>query len=138
MRVLLDSFVCEIERLDGTIIIGGKSMGGRVASRILIESKAKGCIALGYPFHPPGRPSKLRVDHLPEILKPLLIIQGTRDPFGKAEEKPEQYLSKESRLYWLQDGDHSFCTRKSSPRTKEQNLELAIDAMARFVCSLGA
>ena len=136
MQVLLDSFINEIERLDGNIIIGGKSMGGRIASRVLTESKAIASIALGYPFHPPGRPTKLRVDHLSSIAKPMLIVQGTRDPFGKPEENLEQYLSDSSEIHWLLDGDHSFATRKSSPKTTEENLSAAVEVMERFIKSL--
>ena len=136
MPILLESFMYEINRLEGNIIIGGKSMGGRVASRILMESKAHACIALGYPFHPPGRPNKLRVEHFEHIAKPMLIIQGMRDPFGKPEENLEEYLSKNMHIHWLSDVDHSFSTRKSSPRTTEQNIAMAVDAMNSFILSL--
>ena len=136
MPILLESFISEINRLEGNIIIGGKSMGGRVASRVLMESKAHACVALGYPFHPPGRPNRLRVDHFDNIVKPMLIIQGMRDPFGKPEEKLEEYLSKSMSLHWLVDGDHSFSTRKSSARTTEQNIAMAVDAMSSFISSL--
>ena len=135
MPILLDSFMKEIDRLDGTIVIGGKSMGGRIASRILMTSKAQACIAFGYPFHPPGRTHKLRVEHLAGILKPFLVIQGTRDPFGKPEENLEQYLSKTTKMHWLLDGDHSFSTRTSSSRTHEQNLTAAVHTMHTFIRS---
>ena len=138
MPILLDSFVREIERLDGTVIIGGKSMGGRVASKVLMDSKARACIGFGYPFHPPGRPNKLRVDHFDLLTKPMLIIQGTRDPFGKPEENLAQYLSHTMRIQWLLDGDHSFSTRKKSSRTKEQNILIAIDAIDTFIRSLNS
>ena len=136
MPVLLDSFIHEIHKLEGSIIIGGKSMGGRVASRVLMESKARACIALGYPFHPPGRPNKLRVEHFESIVKPMLIVQGNRDPFGKPEENLEQYLSKSMHIHWLPDGEHSFSTRKSSVITTEQNIAMAVDAMNSFIRSL--
>ena len=136
ISVLLDSFTNEIEQIDGSVVIGGKSMGGRIASKILMKTKAKGCIVLGYPFHPPGRLNTLRVDHLSEISKPMLIIQGTRDPFGRPEEELDRYLSSTSTIQWLEGGDHSFATRKSSPVSKEENLIRAIEAMTMFICSL--
>ena len=136
MLLLRSAFLSEIDRIPGRVVIGGKSMGGRVASMILMESKAEGCIALGYPFHPPGKPLKLRVDHFVEITKPYLIIQGTRDPFGKPEENPESYLSKHGRIHWLLDGDHSFSTRKSSSKTTSENLDEAVEEAERFCIAL--
>ena len=68
------------------LFVGGKSMGGRVASHIVDDLEAAGLICLGYPFHPPGRPEKLRTEHLPGIQASALIVQGERDPFGKREE----------------------------------------------------
>ena len=61
-------------------------MGGRVATTILQSSKALGAVAYGYPFHPPGRPQELRIEHFQTMTKPLLIVQGSRDPFGKFRE----------------------------------------------------
>ena len=116
-----------------SVVIAGKSMGGRVATRILSDSPALGCIVFGYPFHPPSKPEKLRVEHLKKITKPVLIVQGSRDPFGKKEEKMGAYLSSSSDIHWLQDGDHSFKTRKSSGRTWEQNLDEAVDRAAEFI-----
>ena len=68
------------------LAIGGKSMGGRMATMLLAEPDAppdvRGCVALGYPLHPPGKPDQLRVAHLAAIRVPLLVVQGERDPFG--------------------------------------------------------
>lgn len=136
LPVLRSTFLSEIEQLSGPVVIGGKSMGGRVASMILRESRAKACVALGYPFHPPGKPNKLRVEHLAEIKKPILIVQGMRDPFGKPEEKLESYLPKNGSIHWLIEGDHSFSTRKSAQRRTLENLEEAVASICLFFSTL--
>ena len=101
----------------GTLIIGGKSMGGRVASMIadamLVESTIAGLLCLGYPFHPPEKPQQLRTAHLADLKTPTLIVQGTRDPFGTPDEVATYKLSKAIELLWLEDGDHDLKPRKS-------------------------
>ncbi|HYN19586.1 MAG TPA: alpha/beta family hydrolase, partial [Thermoanaerobaculia bacterium] len=77
----------------GRVVIGGKSMGGRIASMIADEAQVRGLVCLGYPFHPPGNPAKLRVSHLEPLRTPALIIQGTRDPFGTPEDVAGYSLS---------------------------------------------
>jgi predicted alpha/beta-hydrolase family hydrolase len=116
-----------------TLIIGGKSLGGRIASLIADEAEAAGLVCLGYPFHPTGKPDQLRVEHLQAIQTPTLILQGERDPFGNAEEVRGYRLSSQIRLHWLPDGDHSFKPRASSGRTQEENWQEAIEAIAGFV-----
>jgi len=100
----------------GPLIIGGKSMGGRVASMIADELHAEGRIAgllcLGYPFHPPGKPEQLRTQHLKALKTPALICQGTRDEFGKREEVAGYVLSDRIEILWLEDGDHDLKPRK--------------------------
>ena len=68
------------------LVISGKSMGGRIASLVADESHVAGLVALGYPFHPVGKPDRLRTEHLAEIMTPTLILQGERDPFGTRDE----------------------------------------------------
>lgn len=112
-------YIAAIEALDakGPLIIGGKSMGGRVASMVADELYASGRIAgllcLGYPFHPLGKPDQLRTQHLTEMKTPTLIAQGTRDQFGAREEISAYALSKNIDILWLEDGDHDFRPRKS-------------------------
>ena len=130
---LQEEFVEQIQKLPDPLFIAGKSMGGRVATTILESSKALGAIAYGYPFHPPGRPEKLRIEHFENMKKSLLIVQGTRDPFGKEEEDPQQWLPEHARLTWLEDGEHSFKPRKSSGRTLEQNIAEAVEATVAFI-----
>ncbi|MFB9952214.1 alpha/beta family hydrolase [Rhizobium puerariae] len=100
----------------GPLIIGGKSMGGRVASMVADELHAEGRIAgllcLGYPFHPPGKPDQLRTQHLKELKTPALICQGTRDEFGARDEVPGYHLSETIEILWLEDGDHDLKPRR--------------------------
>ena len=112
-------YVAAIEALGakGRLIIGGKSMGGRVASMIadamLGQGKIAGLLCLGYPFHPPEKPQQLRTAHLAGLKTPTLIVQGTRDPFGTPDEVAGYQLSKAIELLWLEDGDHDLKPRKS-------------------------
>lgn len=102
--------------VDGPLVIGGKSMGGRVASMIADELHEKdriaGLLCLGYPFHPIGKPQKLRTEHLRNLRTPALICQGTRDPFGTPEEVATYGLSEAIQLSWFEDGDHDLKPRK--------------------------
>jgi predicted alpha/beta-hydrolase family hydrolase len=112
-------YIAAIAALDakGRLIIGGKSMGGRVASMIadamLGQGKIAGLLCLGYPFHPPEKPQQLRTAHLAGLKTPTLIVQGTRDPFGTPDEVAGYQLSKAIELLWLEDGDHDLKPRKS-------------------------
>lgn len=118
------------------LVIGGKSMGGRIASLIADEVQASGLICLGYPFHPVGKPNSLRVEHLQTIRTATLILQGRRDPFGTRDEVGQYNLSPAMRVHWLEDGDHSFKPRKSSGRSEEQNWHEALDEIAKFITGL--
>ncbi|ASR10857.1 alpha/beta hydrolase (plasmid) [Rhizobium leguminosarum bv. viciae] len=101
----------------GPLIIGGKSMGGRVASMVADDlhrrGKIAGLLCLGYPFHPPGQPGKLRTGHLTGLTTPALICQGTRDEFGTRDEVPGYDLSDKIEILWLEDGDHDLKPRKT-------------------------
>src|SRR5262249_24287946 len=97
--------------------IGGKSMGGSIASLVADEAGVTGLVCLGYPFHPVGKPERLRCSHLAEIKTPTLILQGERDPFGTREDVAGYKLSSAIQIHWLADSDHSFKPRKSSGRT---------------------
>jgi predicted alpha/beta-hydrolase family hydrolase len=125
-------------RTGGRIWIGGKSLGGRVASLVVDDLVAEGSVAglavFGYPFHPPGRPEKLRTQHLESLASPALICQGTRDRFGSREEVLGYGLAPSIRLHWLEDGDHELRPRTTlTGRTLDQNLAEAAHAAARFV-----
>lgn len=102
---------------NGPLVIGGKSMGGRVASMVadalFDANRISGLLCLGYPFHPPGRPQQLRTAHLIGLKTPTLICQGTRDEFGDRYEVGEFGLSDQIELFWLEDGDHDLKPRKA-------------------------
>ena len=136
--VLLDTWRQVVAELGGggALVIGGKSMGGRMASKIADEAGARGLVCLGYPFHPPGQPGRTRTAHLEHLRTPALIVQGTRDPFGTPEDVAGYRLAPAIRFVWLEDGDHSFKPRASSGRTEKQNLQEAVAAVAGFVKSL--
>jgi predicted alpha/beta-hydrolase family hydrolase len=114
------------------LVIGGKSMGGRIASMVADRAGVRGLVCLGYPFHPVGRPQVLRVAHLEELQTPALVLQGERDSFGSREEIAGYSLSAAIRLVYLPDGDHSFKPRKSSGRSYEQNMAQAVQEIVKF------
>ena len=119
------------------IFIGGKSMGGRVASMVAQDlfdaDRIAGLFCLGYPFHPPGRPEKLRTEHLKALMVPTLICQGTRDPFGTKDEVGDYSLSKRIQFHWLPDGDHDFRPQKGASVTAKDNQRSAADAIAAWI-----
>lgn len=137
--VLLEKWHAVIAKLGGPerLIIGGKSMGGRMASLVADEMGVAGLVCLGYPFHSPGKPpGPNRLEHLEALKTSTLICQGTRDPFGTSDEVPGYKLSKRIKLIWLGDGDHSFSPRKKSGRTEAQNWAQALDAIEIFAKEL--
>lgn len=126
----------------GRLVIGGKSMGGRIASQVLAapgESPASrrvsGLVLLGYPLHPPGKPGQQRTAHLPSIETPILLVQGTRDPFGtRAEVEPIfTALHAPVAIEWIEGGDHSFAVPKSSGRTAGAILAGICDRVAGWI-----
>jgi predicted alpha/beta-hydrolase family hydrolase len=135
--VLRETWLRVIETVGAKgLVIGGKSMGGRIASLVADDAGVAGLVCLGYPFHPVGNPERLRVEHLHSIKTPTLIVQGTRDPFGSRDEVAHYKLSPAIRVTWMDDGDHSFKPRKSSGRTEEQNWDAAVAEVATFVQGL--
>ena len=137
--ILLQCYAEQLQSLPAKqpLIIGGKSMGGRIASLLADElwsqNKILGCICLGYPFHPLGKPKTLRVEHLQNLQTPTLVIQGERDAMGNREDVNTYALSKQLQLAWMPDGDHSFKPRKRSGRSELQNLNLAVEHMHDFL-----
>jgi len=131
--VLLDAWRKVVEETGNDVFIGGKSMGGRMASMVADELSVSGLVCLGYPFHPPGAPEKLRTKHLETLKTRTLIVQGERDPFGTRDDVAHYKLSKTIRVHWLEDGDHSFKPRKSSGFSEKDHLASAADIVAAFV-----
>jgi len=135
--VLLDTWRAVIAEIGADkLVIGGKSMGGRMASLIADDSKVKGLLCLGYPFYGAGRKDKPRTEHLASLKTPTLICQGTRDPMGDRESVEKLKLSRKIRIHWAEDGDHDLRPRKASGLTHEQNLTAALDAAASFLAGL--
>jgi uncharacterized protein len=136
--VLIDSWRGVIAKLGDAvkIVIGGKSMGGRIASMVADEAGVAGLVCLGYPFHPPGNPGRTRTKHLENLRTRALIVQGTRDSFGRPDEVAEYKLSKKIRIVWIEAGDHSLKSPARSGRTEEQTIASAIAEVQRFIASL--
>jgi uncharacterized protein len=136
-RVLMQSYHDAIDQAGGgsKLVIGGKSLGGRIASMVADEAKVLGIVCLGYPFHPPGQPEKTRTKHLENLRTPALILQGARDSFGLPEDVAGYKLSPAIRIEWLEDGDHSFKPRVRSGRSETDNLSAAIKLVAGFIAA---
>lgn len=134
--VLLETWASVINEHKGpSLFIGGKSMGGRMASMVADQSEVCGLICFGYPFHPPGKPDQLRTAHLEDLRTPALFLQGERDPFGSREEVGNYGLSPAIRIEWMPDGDHSFKPRASSGFTESTQLAKASELAATFMLS---
>ena len=124
------------------LVIGGKSMGGRIASMVLADADAQplpapvhGLVLLGYPLHPPGQPDKLRIEHLPRLRTPTLIVQGERDQFGSPGEVRKAFTASPAHVDWLEvpDGDHSFKIRRLAGRTQADVQSEVTDVVAKWI-----
>lgn len=132
---LIEAFEQQIEKHSAGVplFIGGKSMGGRIATMLPNLELVKGIAVLGYPFHPPGKPEKLRIEHFAEVAVDLLILQGERDTFGNKEEVSCYSLPSNIAVEYLSDGDHSFKPRKASGLIQKDNLVEAADKVLVFI-----
>ncbi|MFD2179283.1 alpha/beta fold hydrolase [Veronia pacifica] len=131
---LLDAFNAVLDQYaDGNVVIGGKSMGGRMASHLTERQDVAAVACLGFPLHPPGKPEKDKGEHLSSINKPLLILQGERDTFGNRQELTDYPLSPSVFLHFLPDGDHSFKPRKASGFSDSDNRQQAAEKLAEFI-----
>ncbi|HZP46215.1 MAG TPA: alpha/beta family hydrolase [Candidatus Binataceae bacterium] len=133
--VLIEAWRDAISKQGGSarLIIGGKSLGGRIASLVADQMNVQGLVCLGYPFHPPGRGAGARIKHLAAIRTPTLIVQGERDPFGSRAEVAAYRLAPAIRIVWLADGDHSFKPRARSGQSEQENLQQAVAAVIEFI-----
>jgi predicted alpha/beta-hydrolase family hydrolase len=137
--VLLETWQAVIAALGGggALAIGGKSMGGRMASMIADQSTVTGLVCLGYPFHAPGKTaSPERLGHMATLTTPTLIVQGTRDALGAKGEVSDYPLSPAVEIHWSEDGDHSLKPRVASGRTEAQNIAEGVDAVVVFLGQL--
>ena len=123
----------------GPLVLGGKSMGGRIGSHVAASGgSVDGLAFFGYPLHPPGRPDRIRDAHLHDVRCPMLFVEGTRDPFCPLEtlEKVRAGLNAPTELLVIEDGDHSLKVRKSSGRGTDEAWAEAADAVARWCLAL--
>ncbi|WP_251359137.1 alpha/beta family hydrolase [Kangiella sp. TOML190] len=138
MDKLQNAFIEQIETIKADtngeqIFIGGKSMGGRVATMIADQVSVAGVVCFGYPFHPPGKPEKLRTEHLQTLQTPCLILQGERDTFGKVDEVSTYGLAPSIDVRWFKDANHSLETLKRSEISTEQSWQLAANQAQNFM-----
>ncbi len=124
------------QEFNGPLMIGGKSMGGRMASLVADELQVDGLCCFGFPFHAPGKPEKMRVEQFADMATPARIFQGTRDPFGKPPELEAVAFSPAVQLCWLEDGDHDLKPRKKSGLTQQQHLDDVARKVRDFAGSL--
>jgi len=134
-RAVIDAAIRHKKLKGNKLVIGGKSMGGRIASQVAAAEgeRVSGLVFLGYPLHPPGRPDKMRDEHLPEVKAPMLFCQGSRDAFG-TEDEIKAIIRKHrlpARLYVIESGDHSFKVPRSV-KPQQQVYEEVMDEVARW------
>lgn len=133
--VLLDAFREIVADLGGAdVYIGGKSMGGRMASLLACEQPVRGVLAFGYPFVPPGSKKPPRIEHFPDMKAPMLICQGERDAFGGVGQVSRYDFDTGVSMAWISDGDHDFKPRKKSGQNWLDNIHDAASAARSFIC----
>jgi predicted alpha/beta-hydrolase family hydrolase len=135
-RAVIDAAIKHRKLKSNKLVIGGKSMGGRIASQVAAEDSEgiDGLVFLGYPLHPPGRPDKLRDEHLPKIKRPMLFVQGSRDAFG-TEEEIRAIIKKhglKATLFAIKDGDHSLKVPKSAGTNQQDVYDSVYDQLLRW------
>jgi predicted alpha/beta-hydrolase family hydrolase len=146
---LLAAYEEVVKQLNCPVVIGGKSMGGRMSSMLLAENSLReesdrlpilGSACMGFPFHAPAKDPKNRLDHLQKLTQPLLIVQGTRDVMGTREDVngyiQDARISATIQINWLDDGDHDLKPRKVSGFSHQQHIDSAIERVAEFVLRL--
>jgi predicted alpha/beta-hydrolase family hydrolase len=140
-RAVIEAIAKHRKLKTNRLVVGGKSMGGRIASQVVaargeepLALDVSGLVFLGYPLHPPGNPEKLRVEHLEQIQKPMLFVQGTRDALGTPEEIQPfvKNLRPPAKIYAIEGGDHSFKAPKKFGMDQPQIYEAAMDEIVRW------
>src|SRR6266496_336809 len=138
-RAVIDQALTHKKLKHNRLVIGGKSMGGRIASQVAASatesSNVSGLVLFGYPLHPPGNPAKLRIDHMKSIMAHMLFVQGRRDALGSADEirVSIEQLNLPAVLYVVEGGDHSFKVAKSLGITQEAVHAAALDEIALWL-----
>ena len=143
-RAVIEAALSQKKLKGNKLVIGGKSMGGRIASQVVataceqndpLGKEIAGLVFLGYPLHPPGNPAKLRTEHLPQIKVPMLFVQGTRDSLGSTDEIVPivKELKLPAEIHVIEGGDHSFKAPKKFGLTQEEVFSGAMDAIVEWV-----
>ncbi len=137
-RAVIEDVRGEMKR-GGRLCVGGRSMGGRIASHVVAQGVDVDALALlAYPLHPPGKPDQLRVEHLPRIKTPALFVSGTRDAFGSPQElRTAAKKVRGARLHLLESADHGFAVPKSSGRARDEVYAEAVEALVEWLARLG-
>jgi predicted alpha/beta-hydrolase family hydrolase len=135
-RAVIDAVLSHRRLKKNRLLIGGKSMGGRIASQVaaLDGKDIAGLVFLGYPLHAPGRPDKLRAEHFQDVSAPLLFVQGSRDAFGTPDEirAATSKMKLRSQFYVVDAGDHSFKVPKSAGVPQQEVYEKVMDEIAAW------
>jgi uncharacterized protein len=124
------------------LVLGGRSMGGRYCSQVVGDDElpvpALGLLLLGYPLHPAGQPSRMRVDHFPRLRVPCLFVSGTRDAMAgqDALEKATKAIKGKVSFHWLDSADHGYRPRKASGRTVDDVITEVAEASTGWVTAL--
>ena len=141
-RVVIEAVRGRAASKHDKLAIGGKSMGGRIASQVAASGVGEltGLVFLGYPLHPPGKPDRLRAAHLPEVKAPILFIQGSRDAFGTPDELRRiiEKLQPPAELYVVEGADHSFKVLKSAGVTQQHVYRTIQDRIERWLREVSA
>jgi len=136
-RTLRKTWRKVIEQLGAEgLVIGGKSMGAHIASMVADESGVAGVVCLGYPFHPEGKPEKVKIDHLRELRTPMLIVQGEQAGFGRRSEVEEYDLPDNIQIHWIAGSDQDFKSDSDSPTAQDERFDEAVAAVVRFVAQV--
>lgn len=129
----------QLRPAEGRLVVGGRSMGGRIASQVVAQSVAVDALALfAYPLHPPGRPEQRRDAHLPQIVVPALFCSGTNDAFASPEElRAAAALAPNATVHLLDGAGHGFAAPRASGRTRDEVRAEAVNAMLRWLRDIG-
>ena len=140
-RAVIDTVRAEVASARSRLVIGGKSMGGRMATHVAAadhQIALAGLVLLGYPLHPPGKPHERRDKHLPSIGRPMLFVQGSRDAFGTPDELAPivATLHPTPTLHVVANGDHSFAVPRRNPVGQAAVIEDVQRAIVDWICGL--
>ena len=134
LSILINKFNNIVNSINKPVFIAGKSMGGRIASMIApTNNNVLGVIAYGYPFHPIGKPEKLRTEHLKKYNKPMLIIQGENDPFGKSKKWNDFNIDKNIEVFPISKANHDLKPNKSTGLSLDDTINIAVEKTTKFI-----